>query len=266
MPSLTGKKAIVTGAGHAKGIGHAIAQKLAAEGADVAAVDLASSAKGLEQTAAAVRDRGCRALALNADVRSTEEVEAVVEAVLGEFGGVDILVNNAGIGIGSENFLELTDEDWLVTLDVNLLGAMRFSRAALPSMCEAGGGSIINIASLCGLRHIPPTPPSYTASKFAVVGLTKAIAMEFGASGVRCNAICPGSVDTQMRDTVMELMAGDSGMTHAEADAEERATIALGRPADPNEIAETAAFLAGPGGSYITGAALPVDGGMGVGL
>ncbi len=266
MSSLKGKKAIVTGAGHAKGIGHAIARKLAEEGADVAAIDLASAAEGLEQTAAVIRDRGCQALALNADVRSTEQVEAVVEKVLGEFGQIDILVNNAGIGIGSEKFLELSDDDWMLTLEVNLLGAMRFARAALPSMCESGGGAITNIASLCGLRHIPPTPPPYTASKFAVVGLTKAIAMEFGAKGVRCNAICPGSVDTQMRDTVMELMAGDSGMTPAEADAEERATIALGRPARPHEIADTVAFLSGPGGSYITGAALPVDGGMGVGL
>jgi 3-oxoacyl-[acyl-carrier protein] reductase len=266
MSGLKGKKAIVTGAGHARGIGCAVARKLAAEGADVAVVDLLSMKGGLEETAEAVRSLGSRSLVLTADVASSQEVVGAVQAALGEFGNVDILVNNAGIGIGSAKFLELSDDEWTLTLEVNLLGAMRFARAILPSMCESGGGAIINVASLCGLRHIPPTPPPYTASKFALVGLTKAIAMEFGAKGVRCNAICPGSVDTQMRKTVMELIGAGSGATFEEADAEERASIALGRPAEPEEIADAVSFLAGPGGSYITGVALPVDGGMGVGL
>lgn len=266
MSSLTGKKAIVTGAGHAQGIGHAVALKLAREGADVAVVDLASAAEGLGEVVAEMSKLGRRGLAVTADIRVPSEVEAAAQSAREELGGIDILVNNAGVGIGSAEFLEVSEEDWMLTLEVNLLGAMRFMRAVIPGMCEKQSGAIVNVASLCGLRNIPLTPPPYTASKFALVGLTKAIASEFGAQGIRCNAVCPGSVDTQLRAKVLDLISGGSDMTTAEADAEERATIALGRPADPEEIAEAVAFLAGPAGSYLTGAALPVDGGMEVGL
>ena len=266
MSSLAGKKAIVTGAGHAQGIGHAVALKLAREGADVAVVDLASAAEGLGEVVGAMGELGRKGVALTADVRVPAEVDAAARSAEEELGSIDILVNNAGIGIGSAEFLEVSEEDWMLTLEVNLLGAMRFMRAVLPGMRERQSGAIVNVASLCGLRHIPATPTPYTASKFALVGLTKAIASEFGAQGIRCNAVCPGSVDTQLREKVLELISGESDMTRAEADAEERTTIALGRPADPAEIAETVAFLAGPAGSYVTGAALVVDGGMEIGL
>jgi len=133
-------------------------------------------------------------------------------------------------------------------------------------MQEANEGVIVNVASLCGLRNIPPTPPCYTASKFAAIGMTKAIAQEFGPDNIRCNAVCPGSVDTQMRAVSMDLIAQQEGITMAEAEDAENATISLGRPADPAEIAAVVAFLCSPAAGYMTGAAIPVDGGMNFGL
>jgi NAD(P)-dependent dehydrogenase (short-subunit alcohol dehydrogenase family) len=129
-------------------------------------------------------------------------------------------------------------------------------------MQNAGGGVIVNVASLCGLRALPAIPPSYTASKFAVVGLTKAMALEFGSDNIRVNAVCPGSVDTQMRANAMELLAKEEGISPAEAEAAENAMISLGRPSSPSEVAAVVAFLCSDESKYLTGAAIPVDGGM----
>lgn len=263
---LTNKTAIVTGAGHPKGIGAAIAKELASHGANVVVTDLESSREGLQELVADMESHGRSAMAICVDVTQSEQIKACVEATIARFATIDILANNAGVGVGSPQFLEQTAAEFDLTFRVNVLGMMQFSQAVIPSMRFNKGGVIINTASLCGLRNIPPTPPCYTASKFAVIGITKAIAQEFGTDNIRCNAVCPGSIDTQMRSIAMTNIAREHGMTLEEAEAEENATISLGRPAQPEEVASVVAFLASPQAGYLTGAAIPVDGGMTFGL
>lgn len=199
---------------------------------------------------------------MEVDVTDPAQIEKCVDEVARQYGRIDVLVNNAGVGVGSAKFLEQKADEFDLTFNVNVKGMVRFSQVVIPHLQSKGDGVIVNIASLCGLRAIPAIPPSYTASKFAVVGLTKAMALEFGADGIRVNAVCPGSVDTQMRANVMELLAEEEGISVEEAEAAENATIALGRPSSPDEIASVVAFLCGDEGQYVTGTAIPVDGGM----
>ena len=266
MKQLDGKTAIVTGAGIAKGIGHAIAMALGAEGANLVVVDLAQTAKSLAVTIDQLNGIGCNAIACHVDVTDKVQIDDCINRTIEELGSIDILANNAGVAIGAPGFLDQTSADWDTTFAVNVKGLAQFAQAVIPQMQAQGGGVIINTASLSGLRNIPPTPPCYTASKFAVIGITKSIAQEFGADGIRCNAICPGSVDTDMREIAMRNIAGQSGISLEDAEREENAIISLGRPAAPGEIAAMVAFLAGPGGSYVTGAAIPIDGGINTGL
>ena len=165
---------------------------------------------------------------------------------------------------GNRFALQMAAND--LTFGVNVKGMMRFSQSVIPHMQTAGVGSIVNIASLCGLRNIPPTPPCYTASKFAVIGMTKAIAQEFGASNIRCNAICPGSVATQMQQQVVALLAEEHNISAEEAEALELNAIPMGRAAHADDIADVAVFLASNLSRYMTGVALPVAGGMSPGL
>lgn len=263
---LEGRVALVTGASHPRGIGAAVAASLGEAGAKVVVSDLEKSRSSLDDVVSTLGATGLEVAAIAADVTSVESVQALANAAASRFGRLDILVNNAGIGIGSGQFLENDDAVWQETLDVNLLGAARVTRECLPYLLERESSSIVNVSSLCGLRHIAGIPAPYTASKFAVVGFTKAIALEFGPQGLRCNAVCPGSVDTQMRATILEMSSSAEGVSLDDADAEERATISLGRPAEPSEIASVVAFLASPDASYLNGTAVPVDGGMWVGL
>jgi 3-oxoacyl-[acyl-carrier protein] reductase len=244
---MQGKVAIVTGAGHPQGIGAAIASRLSDDGVTVLTTDIHGGDE-------------------HVDVTDREQINACVETVIDRHGRIDILVNNAGVGVGSSQFLEQTAADFDLTFGVNVRGMMQFSQAVIPHMQKVNEGVIVNVASLCGLRNIPPTPPCYTASKFAAIGMSKAIAQEFGPDNIRCNAVCPGSVDTQMRAVAMDLIAKQEGITMVEAEDAENATISLGRPAAPAEIAAVVAFLCSPAATYLTGAAIPVDGGMNFGL
>ena len=239
----TEKIAIVTGAGHARGIGAAIVNRLREKNVTVVSTDL----NGAD---------------MDVDVTAGDQIDECVEKVFSQHGRVDILVNNAGVGVGSANFLDQKAEDLDLTFAVNVKGMIRFSQSVIPHMQALGAGVIVNVASLCGLRAIPAIPPAYTASKFAVVGLTKAMALEFGADSIRVNAVCPGSVDTQMRANVMELLAKEEGISIEEAEAAENATISLGRPASPAAVAAVVAFLCSDEAKYLTGVAIPVDGGM----
>jgi len=258
--------AIVTGAGHPQGIGHAIALSLAKSGFNVAVCDLAENGQHLLALVRDIEQHGVASKDLAVDITRQDQVSACVAQVISEFGRIDVLVNNAGVAVGSPGFLEMTDADWDLSFAVNVKGMARFAQAVIPAMQAQAGGVIVNISSLCGLRNIPPTPPCYTASKFAVIGITKAIAQEFGGDNIRCNAVCPGSIDTRMREIAMENIAQSSGISLEEAELEENATISLGRPATAEEVAQVVAFLASPAAAYLTGAAIPVDGGMNFGL
>jgi NAD(P)-dependent dehydrogenase (short-subunit alcohol dehydrogenase family) len=263
---LKGSIAVVTGAGHPRGIGAAIARELWHQGASLVITDLKSEIEALNDLAVELGGGDDSVIAMSVDVTMADQVKRCVESSVERFGCIDVLVNNAGVAVGSAGFLEQNEADFDLSFDVNVLGMVRFAQAVIPVMQAGSAGSIINIASLCGLRNIPPTPPCYTASKFAVVGLTKAIAQEFGPDGIRCNAVCPGSIDTQMRMKAITLIAEEMGISLEQAEKEENATISLGRPAIPEEVASVVAFLAGPGSGYLTGTTIPVDGGMTFGL
>ena len=263
---MKGKVAIVTGAGHPMGIGCAIAKKLASLGVAVVLTDITSCEASLRASREVLEAKGATAMDLIMDITRPAEVKRVVTTVVERLGGIDILVNNAGIGGGSSQLLDIKPEAFEKTLEVNLMGTFHCCQAVVPQMLKAGGGAIVNVASLCGLGAIPEIPMPYTASKFAVVGLTKALALEFADRNIRCNAVCPGAVNTFMRDQLFERIAGEQGITVEEARNLEDETIALGRGGEPEEIAATVAYLAGAGASYITGVALPVAGGMAPGL
>ncbi len=250
---LRGKIAIVSGAAHPRGIGRAIVNAMTDEGATVTATDL-PEAEGLAE----IDGLGC-------DVTDEKQCVAVVEQVIRRHGRVDILVNNAGVGVGAADFMALTERDWQLSLDVNLKGVVNFCRAAIPRMLDEGG-CIINVASLAGTGAMDAIPACYTASKFAAVGITKQLAAQYADNGIRVNALCPGSVVTQMHEQSMALLAEQHGVTLEQAQEMEEASIPLGRSAQPEEIGKTAVFLASDLASYVTGVALPVAGGMSPGL
>lgn len=237
------KVAIVTGAGHPDGIGAASAEALRNQAYEVVTFDL----EGADHAV---------------DVTDAQQVAQAIQVVAADFGHLNALVNNAGVGVGSANLLEQTNEDLDLTLAVNVKGLVNCCQAAIPHMLQTGGGAIVNVASLCGLRALPAIPHAYTASKFAVVGLTKSMALEFGSSHIRINAVCPGSVDTQMRAKAISLLAEQEGISVEDAEALEMSTISLGRAATPSEVAAVVAFLCSENAAQITGAAIPVDAGM----
>jgi 3-oxoacyl-[acyl-carrier protein] reductase len=268
---LTGKVAIITGAGHFMGIGRAIATRLAQDGATVVLTDIAAASDGLQAGCQALEADGFRALHFVMDVTDPNAVSSVFNRVAEQLGRIDILVNNAGIGGGSSDFLEVQRQDFQRTLDVNLMGSFNCCQAAIPFLLDNSVennrcGAIVNIASLCGLGAIAEIPVAYTASKFAVVGLTKAMALEYAGKGVRINAVCPGAVNTSMREQLFLRVSEEQSISTEQAQSMEDETIALGRGAEPAEIAEAVAYLAGPAASYVTGIALPVAGGMANGL
>ena len=263
--TLSGKVAFVTGAGHPEGIGRACALGLVNQGAKVVITDLVDN----DNLASFVNE--CEAIggqgrAVACDVTNFEDVDSAIRQAASEFGRVDIIVNNAGVGVGHPDFLETRDQDWDLSLNVNLRGVVNVCKAAIPHLKKRPSSSIINVASLSGLGAIQGIPACYTASKFAVVGLTKQLALQLAPSNIRCNAICPGSVRTQMMKTAMENLAEAEGISVQEAEALEASTIPVGRAADPSEIADLVVYLASDGSRYMTGVALPVAGGMASGL
>ena len=245
---LNNKTAIVTGA--RRGIGRAIALALAREGANVVVSDI--SQEDCQKVVDEIKKLGRKGLALKCDVGSSNDVENMVKRTVAEFGRVDILVNDAGI-LSFKPFLELTDEDWDKTLNVNLRGQFFCARAAAREMVKNKWGRIINIASIssggCGIAF--PLIAHYTASKGGVMALTEALALELTSQGINVNAICPGAIDTDMSKGVKE-----SGQL-----ARVLARIPKGRLGQPEEIASLAVFLASEESDYISGAAIVIDGG-----
>ena len=245
---LDGRIALVTGA--SRGIGRAIAIRLAEEGCDVA-VNYNTSKDAAEEVLMVIRGTGRRSVAVQADVASPEQVETMVTTVEGELGPVDILVNNAGIHKHHKSW-EMSVEDWDRIIGVNLTGAYLTSRLLGPRMAERGWGRIVNISSIVadiGSDH----EAHYTASKAGMHGLTKSLALELSPKGVTVNAVSPGWIRTDMTADVVE-----------EEWDEALAEIPMGRIGEPEEIASVVAYLSSPESSYVTGQVLHVNGGAGL--
>lgn len=244
---VDGRRALVTGG--AAGIGAAIAEALAACGADVA---VSVNRRPPADVLAAIAHHGRRGVALTADLAELDAAGAagLVDACVERLGGIDILVNNAGV-IHREPAVDHGEADWRRVLQVNLDAAFLLAQAAGRRMRAAGGGRIINVASVLSFQG-GKRVPAYAASKHAILGLTRALANEWGAAGVTTNAIAPGYTAT---DNTAELRAD------AERSAELLARIPAGRWAEPADIAGATVFLASPAAAYVNGAVLAVDGG-----
>jgi 3-oxoacyl-[acyl-carrier protein] reductase len=266
MKLLENKVAIVTGATKAKGLGKAIAVKLAELGAKVALTGRASSKEGVEANVAEIQANGGEAMAVLVDVSDPAQVDAAVKQVADAWGKVDILINNAGVGFGSAVLTENQPKDWDGNYGVNVKGTMALCRGVIPYMEQAGAGAIVNVASTAGIAASVGMPYPYVATKHALVGATKVLALEFASKGIRANVVAPGAINTDMLRQAYAAIAEAEGISVEEAAAKENASIPLGRPAEPGEIADAIAYLASPGASYITGVVLPVAGGMAPGI
>lgn len=247
MARFTDKIALVTGAG--SGLGKATALLLAREGAAVACVDLLGETA--KTTAAEITDMGGRAVSSQANVADTGACRTAVSDTIAAFGRVDILCNIAGTGKFSHT-LDLDLEAWQRVIDVNLTGTFLMCQATLPHILEAGG-NIVNTASIAGLRG-QAYAAAYCASKGGVVLLTKALAVEYAKQGIRVNCVCPGGINTPL------IPAGFMPPDGADADLIMRASAASLQMAEPEEVANTIAFLASDDATFVNGAALIVDG------
>ncbi len=245
--SVEGKVVLVTGAG--SGMGRATAYLFGDEGAKVAAVD--QNAAPVESTVDAISKAGGTARAWTCDVSDRAAVRRLVDDVVAEFGGLDILVNNAGISAALPLESDGYDEAWARVLAVNLTGMTHTIRAALPHLRKSPSPRIINIASTEGLGATPGNSP-YTAAKHGVIGLTRSPALEFGKEGITVNCICPGPIRTGMTEPIPEEMK--------QKYAHQR--TALRRYGSPEEVAQMTLSFALPAASFLTGVALPVDGGL----
>jgi NAD(P)-dependent dehydrogenase (short-subunit alcohol dehydrogenase family) len=247
---LAGKVALVTGAGH--GIGAAIAARFAREGAAVALVDVdAAAARTLAKE---IGRAGGRALALRGDVARESDARRTVRAAVAAFGALHVLVNNAGVNVMT-TVERATAREFARCLDVDLKGVWLFSKHALPHLRRAGGGSIVNVASMHAFRTIPRSFP-YSAAKGGVVSLTKSLALEAGPFAVRVNAICPGTIATRLMDGWF-----DAQPRPAQARRRFLAAIPVGRLGTPDDVAALALFLASDESAFVSGTAIPIDGG-----
>jgi dihydroanticapsin dehydrogenase len=245
------KVAIVTGAG--SGIGEASAIRLAEEGAKVICADINESAA--QATAQSIREAGGIARGATIDISDFQQCDSVVADTIKEFGTVDILVNNAGVNLPGV-FHEVSNETIDRTLSVNVKGAMYLTRAVLPAMLKQGSGSIVNMSSVNGLVS-EPFLSVYSASKGAIVMFTRGIALDYAKTGVRCNAICPGWVDTSINHAHAKMLGG---LDHVYQTIDSFQPI--GRPGTPREIANLVLFLASDESSFMTGSIVSADGGM----
>jgi len=248
--SLEEKVAMVTGA--ASGIGRGIILRLADLGGVTAILDI-DEQKGSE-TAHEIRNRGGEAIFVKCDVRSAADCRTAVEAVIAKAGKIDILCNCAGIAI-RKDVVELTEEEWDTALDVTLTGIYRLSHEVIPHMIRSGGGSIINIGSGWALKG-GPKAAAYCAAKGGAVNLTRAMAIDYGKYNIRVNCVCPGDVDTAMLRSECAQLGED-----VQAFMREAANRPLARVGTAEDVANAVLFLAGPMSTWITGAALVVDGG-----
>ena len=274
LAGIEGKVALVTGAARRRGIGRATALRLAREGADVACLDIGrryekfpgyelASADELEEVVEEIRGLGRRAVAVRADVSSWDEVFTAVGEAYSELGAIDLCANvagGAGFGMGAGPLLQISEAEWDQVIDVNLKGTWMVSRACAEKMIAGGrGGRIVNVSSQAGKRAFPMLG-SYCAAKAGVILLTQVMATELGPQGVTVNAVCPGTVDTDLinKDRMFEQMAEAMGGLDEWIARE----IPVGRLQTADDVAASIAFLMSDDGSYITGEAVNVSGGQ----
>jgi 3-oxoacyl-[acyl-carrier protein] reductase len=243
---LEGKAAIVTGG--TRGIGRAIALDLAASGADVA-LNYRKSASLAAELADTIRGMGRRALAVQADVSSFDDAQAMVQAVLDDFGRLDILVNNAGMNWDGVVW-KMTEEQWDRVIEVDLKGTFNYTRATAPAFRKQGSGKIVNITSINGLRG-KFGQTNYSAAKAGVIGFTKACARDLGRYSINVNAVAPGLIETEMVKEAPENVRETA-----------LAEIVLGRLGLPDEVAYVVTFLCTEKARHITGQVIQVDGGQ----
>lgn len=260
---LQGKTALVTGG--ASGIGQQAAYGLAREGAAVMVTDVNDA--GGAATVAEIERTGGRARYLHQDVRSEPEWIAVVGQTVAAFGSLDILVNNAGIGLGIR-IEDMSLDDWNRQLAINLTGVFLGCKHAIPAMRQAGGGAIVNISSVAGLEGAVGLG-GYCATKGGVRLLTKAVAKEYAADGIRCNSIHPGIIDTPIWPEIgkdggfpVAIPGADAGVNRNEAVAMIATAAPMQRVGTPAEVADGIVFLASAASSFVTGSELVIDGGL----
>jgi cyclopentanol dehydrogenase len=251
MPRLTGKIAIVTGAGI--GIGQAIAMRFAAEGAHVWVTDI--NGETAEETVRGIKAAGGAATAMHVDVSKGQDLTALVRNVTAAHGLADILVNNAGILIRGE-VRSLSDEDWTRLREVNIDGVLRLSRDCLPLLRKSASASIINISSIMANRGLRPLA-AYTATKGAISAFTKGLAIEYAPFNIRVNSIAPGYIETAITDRLLRLPPVRKALVDK---------TPMGRLGRPEDLTGAAVFFASDDSLYCTGSELNVDGGMAAGL
>jgi 3-oxoacyl-[acyl-carrier protein] reductase len=243
---LMGKNAVVTGA--SRGLGRSIALKLAELGANVI-LNYRSSANSVEEVVTAIEEKGVKALAVQGDVSSFEDAKNIIDAAVKNFGSIDILVNNAGI-TKDGLLMRMKEEDFDNVIEVNLKGVFNCTRHAVPIMMKQRSGRIINISSVVGLAG-NAGQANYAAAKAGIIGFTKSTAKEIASRGITVNAIAPGFIQTDMTDILSDKVK-ETIMNN----------IPLKKLGEPEDVAETTAFLASPAAKYITGQVISVDGGM----
>ncbi|EZP79339.1 3-oxoacyl-(Acyl-carrier-protein) reductase precursor [Novosphingobium resinovorum] len=244
---LSNKIAVVTGSG--KGIGRAIAERFASEGARVVVCDIDAAAA--ISVAEGITASGGVAAGLQVDVSDKRSVEALVAASLQKFGRVDIVCNNAGVLDDFTPLGDVSDELWQRVIGINLTGAFMISRAFLPGMLGQGGGTFVNLASMAGLVA-QAGGLAYTVSKHGVIGLTKQVSADYGPAGIRANAICPGAIETDLSRSFLQNSPEVLAVVES---------VPAGRQGRPAEIADLALYLASDESSFVHGASMVIDGG-----
>ena len=251
MGRLENKVSLITGAG--SGIGQAIAVLFAREGSTVAVADLSSDAG--RETVQQIRSAGGAAEFVQVDVSSAEQVRRAVDAVIERFGRIDILCNNAGIGVAA-TVVETSEDDWDRVMAVDLKGVFLGCKYVIPHMLRQGGGVIVNTSSVAGMVGVL-NRAAYCAAKAGIIGLTKSIAMDFVAQGIRANCVCPGTVDSPW---IQKILSQQPDPVAERQRMVERQP--MGRMGKPEEIAAAALYLASDEAAFVTGTELVIDGGL----
>jgi NAD(P)-dependent dehydrogenase (short-subunit alcohol dehydrogenase family) len=270
---LEGKVAVVTGCARERGIGRAIAMRLAKEGANVVAADYCRAIaeypdakfgqmEELEGLVADIRKLGRRSIAVKVDVTDEAEVAAMAEAAMKEFGRVDILCNNAGGGVGGGPVIQQTLDSWNRTVAINLTGTFLCAKHVAPKIIAGGrGGRIINTASIAGKRG-GPMMAAYSSAKHGVIGLTRSLALELGTFSITVNAVCPGFVETQLFEGLINMVGTTRNMNREQVLKTFVQQVPMGRMENGDDVANVVAFLASDDGGYMTGQALNICGGV----